>query len=135
MCVSDPRLSQHVGLIQTEKSAVLLDNITLVHLALALRSQKSRVSQDEAANGRGELTRDHGRSHASHRMAQQNRRGKSKSLDKSNDIACVILISIPIERRARIPVPSSVGHYHIVFTFESARQRNPTGAAPGQSVE
>jgi hypothetical protein len=36
------------------KSAVLLDNITLVHLALARRTQKSRVCQDEAANGRCE---------------------------------------------------------------------------------
>ena len=113
----------------------MLDNITLVHLALALRTQKSRVRQDEAANGRCELTRNHGRGHASHRMAQQNRGGKSKLLDEPNDIACVILISIAIERRARIPVPSSVGHYYIVFTFESARQRNPAGSAPGYSVE
>src|ERR1700722_11738395 len=135
MRVSDPCLSQHVSLVQTEKSAVLLDGITLVHLALALRTQKSGVRQDDAANGRGELTRDQGRSHTSHRMAEQNRSGKSEPLDESNDIACAILISISIERRARIPVAPGVGHHHVVFTFESACQRSPAGSAPGQSVE
>jgi hypothetical protein len=59
MRVSDPGLSQHVSLVHTEKSAVLLDGITLVNLALALWTQKSGVRQDDAANGRGELTCDH----------------------------------------------------------------------------
>ncbi len=36
MSVSDPCLSQHISLVQTEKPAVLLDDITLVHFALAL---------------------------------------------------------------------------------------------------
>jgi len=98
-----PCLSQCVSLVQTEKSAVLLDGITRVHLALALRTQKSGVRQYDAADGRGELTRDHGRSHTSHRMAQQNRSGKSESFDESNDIACVILISIGIQQ-APLPV-------------------------------
>jgi hypothetical protein len=39
--------------------------------------------------GRAELTRDHGRSHNSHRMAWQNRSGKSEPLNEPNDIACV----------------------------------------------
>jgi hypothetical protein len=119
----------------TEKSAVLLGRISLAHLALTLRTQKSGVRQDDAANGRGALTRDHGRSHTSHRMAQQNWSGKSEPLDEPNDIACVILVSIPMERRAGIPVPSSVGHNYIVFTFESACQRCPAGSAACQTVK
>jgi hypothetical protein len=80
MRVPDPRLSQH--------------------LALALRTQESRVRQHDAANARGELTRNHRRSHASHRMAHQNRRRESESLDECNRIAGVILVSISLERRA-----------------------------------
>jgi hypothetical protein len=88
---------------------MLLDGITLVHRALALRAQKSGIRQNDGTNGRGELTRDQGGSHTAHRMAQQNRSGKSELLDESNDIACVILVSIPTERRARIPMaPSSL---------------------------
>jgi len=86
---------------------VSIDDITLVHLALSLRAQKRGIGQDDATNGRGELTRDHGRRHTPHRVAQQNRRGKSEPLDESNDIACVILVTIPTERRARIPRESS----------------------------
>jgi hypothetical protein len=43
MWIFGPRLSQYGGLIQTEKSAVLLDNITLVHLALSLRTPSSSL--------------------------------------------------------------------------------------------
>ena len=135
MRVSDPCLSQHVTLIQTEKLAVLLDYIAVVHFALALGVQESGVRQNDAVNGRGDLTRHHGRSHASHRMSQQNRRGKSEPLDEPNDIACVILVAIAIERSARISVPSGVRHHYVVLTFQSACQRTPAGAAPGQSME
>jgi hypothetical protein len=114
---------------------VLLDDIAFVNLALALGAQESRVCQDEPANGSGCLTRYHGRSHASHRVAQQNRSHKPEPLDESNDSACVILVPIPIDRCARIPVPSGVWHQYVVFTFERARQRNPAGSAPGQSME
>jgi hypothetical protein len=133
--VPDPCLREHVSPVHTEKSAVLLDGIALVHLALALRTQKSGVREDDAANGRGELTRDYGRGHTPHRMAQHNGSLESEPLDESDDIARVILVSISIERRARIPVAPGIGHHHIVFTFESARQGSPAGSAPGQSVE
>ena len=63
-----------------------------------------------------------GCSHASHRMSQQNWSGKSELLNKSNDIAGVISVAIAIQRCARIAVPSSVGHYYVVVSFESACQ-------------
>jgi hypothetical protein len=68
-------------------------------------------------------------------MAQQNRSRKPEPLDESNDIACVILVPIPVERCARIPVPSGVWHHDVVFAFESACQRNPAGPVPCQSME
>ena len=51
-----------------------------------------------------------------------------------NHIACVIPVSIPTERRARIPMAPSVGHHHIVFSVESAHlksSRMPSGAHGG----
>jgi hypothetical protein len=135
MRVSDPCLSQHVSLIPTEKLAVLLDDIALVNFALALGAQESGVRQDDPAKGRPDSTRHHGRSHASHRMSQENRSGKSEPLDESNDIARVIVVAIAIERSARAPVPSGVRHHDVVLVFESACQRTPAGAAPGQAME
>ena len=76
---------------------MLLDDIALMNFALPLGAQESRVRQDDRANGRGPLTRDYGRSHASHRVAQQNRSHKLEPLDESNDSACVILVPIPME--------------------------------------
>jgi hypothetical protein len=114
---------------------VLLDDIALVNFALPLRAQEGGVGQDDRANGRGDLARYQGRSHASHGVAQQNRSRKPEFLDKPNDIVCVILVPIPIERCAGIPAASGVRHHYVVFTFESAGQRNPAGSASGQSME
>jgi hypothetical protein len=47
---------------------------------------------------------------------------KPEPLDESNDIACVILVPIRVERCARIPVPSGVRHHYVVFTL---RERVP----------
>lgn len=98
-------------------------------------AQEGWVRQDDTANGFGHLARYHGRRHASHRVAQQNRSGKPEPLDESHNIACMILVPIPMGRCARIPMPSGVWHDYIVFTFQSACQRNPAGSAPGQSME
>jgi len=100
---------------------MLLDDIALVNLALALGAQESRVGQDDAANGCTGFTRNHSRRHASHRVAEQNRRGKSERFDKTNDVACVIAVQIPLKRRARLPVASGVWHYYVVLIFKSAR--------------
>lgn len=114
---------------------MLLDDIALLNLALALGAQESRVGQEDAANGCTDLTRNHSRSHASHRVAEQNRSGKSERFDESNDVACVVAIQIPMKRRARLSVTSGVRHYYVVVAFESARQRNPAIAASSQSME
>jgi hypothetical protein len=108
---------------------VLLDDIALVHFALALGVQERGVRQDDATKGHGDSTRHHGRGHASHRMSQDNRSGKSEPLDESNDIACVILVAIAIERCARAPVPSGVRHHHVVLTLE----RVPKGSSRRRS--
>jgi hypothetical protein len=98
MWVSHPQLSQHLAPIGTEKPTVLLDDIALMNFALALGAQESRVRQDDPANGRGHLTGCHGSSHAPHRVAKQNRGHKPERLDEPNDIACVILVPIPVGR-------------------------------------
>jgi hypothetical protein len=61
-----------------------VDVATVVNFALTLGAQESWVRQDDCAKGRGYLAPDDGRSHAAHRVAQQNRSGQ---LDESNDIA------------------------------------------------
>jgi hypothetical protein len=54
-------------------------------------------------------------------VAEQNRSGKPERFDKTNDIACVIAVQIPLKRRARLPVASGVWHYYVVLIFKSAR--------------
>src|SRR5258708_1750918 len=101
---------------------MLLGDVAVANFALALCTQESRVGEDEPTNGRGDLTRYHGRSHASHRVPQQNRSGKSEPSDESNDVARVILVFVPMKWRGRIPVSPGVRHHYVVFVFESACQ-------------
>gem|GEM_PF-4878756 len=49
---------------------MLLDDIAVTNFALPLWANKGRVSEDNAFYALGHLTRDYGRGHASHRMAQ-----------------------------------------------------------------
>jgi hypothetical protein len=98
--VSDPCLSQDVALFQAEKSAVLLGDVAVANFALAQWAQESRVHEDEAANDAGALTRHDIRGHASHRVPEQNRSVKSEGADDTDDVARVILIPVPMVRRA-----------------------------------
>ncbi len=135
MRMSSPCLSQHLGPVETEDSAVLLGDVAVANLALPLWAYERRVHQDDPASDFGELTRYHGRCHASHRVPQQDRSGKSEPPDESDDVARVVLVTIPVERRARTAVPPGIWHHHVVFTLESAGQRSPARAAPHQSVK
>ena len=114
---------------------MLRDGIAFVNFALTPGAQETWVRQDDPANGRAELTRYRGRSHASHRVAQENRSGQAEPVDESHDIGCVILIPMPVERCARFPVASGIGHHYVVFAFEVACQRSPAGSAPCQPME
>jgi hypothetical protein len=99
---------------------VLLDDIALVNFALTLGAQESWVPYDDCANGRDFLTAYHGRCHASHRVAQKNRSRKPEPLDESNDIACVILVPIPVERVLEFPWPLASG---ITTSYSPSRAR------------
>jgi hypothetical protein len=93
-------LSQHLTFVQTEKPAVLLHNVAVANFALPLRTQETRIGQNESTKGRGALAGDDGRGHASHRVPEQYWSGQSKPPDESNDVARVILVPIPEDRSA-----------------------------------
>lgn len=114
---------------------MLRDDIALMNLTLPFWAYESRVGQDDATNGGSQLARHHGRSHAPHRMAEQNRCGKPQRFDESDDVACVVAIHVAMNRRARLSVTPGVGHHHVIVAFESTRQGSPASPAPGQSME
>ncbi len=57
---------------------MLFQHITLVYFALPLGAYESRVGKNDSANGGTKLARCDSRSHASHRMPQNDRLSKSE---------------------------------------------------------
>jgi hypothetical protein len=98
-------------------SAMSRDDIAIADFALTLSGQEGRVSQDDSADDIADLTRHHGRRHASHRMPQKNWGGQSEPSDETHDVARMVVVSISTERRARLAVPPSIGHHDIEFAF------------------
>jgi len=114
---------------------MLFGDVAIANFALTLGTQEGRVNQDDPACDLSDLTRHHGRGHASHRMPQKNRGGKSEPSDQAQDVACMIFVSISIERCARPAVPPGIRHYHVEFSFEGPGQSAPAGSVSGQSME
>jgi hypothetical protein len=110
---------------------MLRGDIAIANFALALWAQEGRVSQDDSACDLADLLRHHGRSHTSHRMPQKNWGGKSEPPDEAHDVACMIVVSISMERCARLAVPSYIRHHHIEFTLKGPGQSAPAGSVPG----
>src|SRR5689334_14939027 len=107
---------------------MLIGDIAIENFALTLRAQEGRVSQDDSANGIADPTRHHGSSHTSHGMPQENWGGKSEPSDELQDVARVIVVSISMERCARLAVSPRVRHHHIEVIFERSGQRAPAGS-------
>jgi hypothetical protein len=97
---------------------MLLGDITIANFALTLWTQEGRVSQNDSADELAELTCRQGRSHTSHRMPQQNWGGESEPADEARDVACVIVVSISVERCARAAMPPGIRHHHIEISFK-----------------
>src|SRR3546814_1866247 len=51
--VSQPQLRRHVALILAEQSTMLLGDVAVAHIALPLRAQECRITQDDTARGLG----------------------------------------------------------------------------------
>ncbi len=108
-----------------------LGDIAIANFTLTLWAQEGRVNQDDTANDIADLTCHRGRGHASHRMPDENWGGKAEPSDETHNVARVIVVSISMERRARLAVPPSIRHHHIELTFKRAGQRAPAGSVPG----
>src|SRR6476660_8683056 len=96
-----PGLGQYLILVLPQKPAMLLGDVAPVNLALALRWQESRIGEDNAANGRTHLARNHGGGHAAHGMAEQDRGSQAERVNEADDVACEIAVPIPAGRCAR----------------------------------
>src|SRR6185312_2879254 len=68
-------------------------------------------------------------------MPDKNRSVQFERADETHDIACMIVVPISMERRARLAVPSSVRHHYVEIGLEQASHRRPAGSIPGQSME
>jgi len=114
---------------------MLFRHIARVDFALPLRAYESRVDKDDSTNGGAKLARRDSRSHASHRMPHDHRRGESESFNEPNDIVGKIRIQVSMRRRAGFSVASGVRHDNVVVSFERAYYRSPTSPASDQSME
>jgi hypothetical protein len=92
---------------------MLLGDIAIAGHALTLWAQEGWISENDSANDIADPARRQGRSHASRRMPQENGGGKSEPSDEARNVARVIVVSISMERRARLPMPPGVRHHHI----------------------
>lgn len=62
-------------------------------------------------------------------MAEQDRTREPQAAEEAHDVARVIVVPVPVVRRARTAMPSQVGQDDVELTLERARQGSPAGAA------
>ena len=79
--------------------------------------------------------RNQSRGHASHRVAEQDRRRQFERSDECNDIVGIVAVRIPMQRRARFSVTSGVRRHYVALAFQGARQGTPASSAARQSME